>query len=891
MLDAPHSQLATRPLQLATRPVTTTLRPTRLLALAFACLAACGVSGATAAVAQSWQARWIAAPGGGTPNSWHAFRHEFELGSAPARTLVRIAASDKYWLWVNGRRVVFEGQLKRGPTPEATYYDTLDIAPYLEEGRNTVAALVWYWHRSGYSHSSTGQPGFLFEADLGERVVASDASWRSLVLPAYEPAGGEEPGAALPERSIRYDARRAIPGWRQPGFDDGDWVAPLELGAPPAPPWNELVARPVPMWRDRGLRDYGQVTTDRADDGTRVLVARLPYNAQVTPYLKVDAPAGREIDIRTDTYVTSGITTLRSEYVTRDGVQEYESYGWLSGHEVRYRIPDDVEVLELKYRETGYDADFAGRFRSDDPELDRLWTKARRTLYVNMRDNHMDCPDRERAQWYGDLVNQLGQVFYALDAERGPLLLRKALRQMAAWQRDDDALVTSVPYGQGLNSPELPLQMLAAVGWYGLWRYYEHTGDAETLAAVYPAVRRYLGLWSMDGEGLVAHRPGDWAWPDWGEHADYPVLENAWYYLALKGAGAAAAVVGATADTAWYADRMRSIEGAFRGRFWRGDHFRSPDHDGEIDDRANAMVVLAGLAREADHPAVLQVLAEEEHASPYMEKYVLEAMFVLGGATAAMERMKRRYGPMIRSWITTLWEDWEWREWNGYNHAWSGGPLTLLSRFAAGLAPAEPGWTRYSLAPRPGTLRHISAAVATPAGPISTTVDRDDQGLRVVVDAPVGGVVSLSVTRIEVLGLTVNGTDLWTGSSETDEVRIVSADADRIRLELPAGGHTVELAGRTRSVLEAGEVFTLSENPVRSDRVIFHFRQVPDIAAVYTLDGRRVVDLTLRLTEPARVLWDLTNDRGVRVAPGVYLLVARVGDEVIRRRLIITTGH
>ncbi len=41
--------------------------------------------------------------------------------------------------------------------------------------------------------------------------------------------------------------------------------------------------------------------------------------------------------------------------------------------------------------------------------------KARRTLYVTMRDTYMDCPERERAQWWGDVVNELGESFYALD--------------------------------------------------------------------------------------------------------------------------------------------------------------------------------------------------------------------------------------------------------------------------------------------------------------------------------------------------------------------------------------------------------------------------------------------------------------------------------------------
>ncbi|MFR7465122.1 MAG: hypothetical protein ACLUVG_09725 [Phocaeicola vulgatus] len=30
-----------------------------------------------------------------------------------------------------------------------------------------------------------------------------------------------------------------------------------------------------------------------------------------------------------------------------------------------------------------------------------MWEKSQRTLYITMRDTYMDCPDRERAQWWG----------------------------------------------------------------------------------------------------------------------------------------------------------------------------------------------------------------------------------------------------------------------------------------------------------------------------------------------------------------------------------------------------------------------------------------------------------------------------------------------------------
>ena len=178
-----------------------------------------------------------------------------------------------------------------------------------------------------------------------------------------------------------------------------------------AAPFNKLIKRPIPLWKDSGLRDYVSVRKSSKGD---TLFCSLPYNCHVTPYLKVEAPAGKMIEMFTDHYRGGGPENVRAEYITRDGVQEYESFGWMNGHEMRYILPEGVKVLEVKYRETGYDTDFVGSFSCNDEFYDRLWQKSARTLYVTMRDTYMDCPDRERAQWWGDEVNELGEAFYAL---------------------------------------------------------------------------------------------------------------------------------------------------------------------------------------------------------------------------------------------------------------------------------------------------------------------------------------------------------------------------------------------------------------------------------------------------------------------------------------------
>jgi len=89
------------------------------------------------------------------------------------------------------------------------------------------------------------------------------------------------------------------------------------------------------------------------------------------------------------------------------------------------------------------------------------------------------------------------------------------------------------------------------------------------------------------------------------------------------------------------------------------------------------------------------------------------------------------------------------------------------------------------------------------------------------------------------------------------------------------------------TLLAADEVFALSENPVRSGRVVFNFAARPRAAAVYTLDGRRVADLLARMDGDGRVEWDLRNDAGRRVAAGVYLVVFDVGGRLVREKLFV----
>ncbi len=117
----------------------------------------------------------------------------------------------------------------------------------------------------------------------------------------------------------------------------------------------------------------------------------------------------------------------------------------------------------------------------------------------------MDCPDRERSQWTGDVVNESGEAFYAL-SESANRLTRKWLHNLAGWQKPDGVIYAPVPSSNW--DKELPGQVMASLGYYGLWNYYWYTGDKETLAEVYPAVQRYIALWKKGPQrNRIAARP------------------------------------------------------------------------------------------------------------------------------------------------------------------------------------------------------------------------------------------------------------------------------------------------------------------------------------------------------------------------------------------------
>ncbi len=681
-------------------------------------------------------------------NTWMCFNKKVTLERKPEELIANISADSKYWLYINGETVVFEGNVKRGPDENSGYYDSIDIAPYLKEGENSICALVWFWgDNKNYSYNSSGQGGFLFEAKNDDINIISDNSWKVKKHSAYGDSIFYKPNYRLAEHSIYYDAREDLGDWLNVSYDFSSWENATEYGVGGEGAYGKLYSRGIPLLKDYGLKDYENSKdyenyTVKNIFGEKITVD-VPYNAQFTAYLKIVAPEGKKIRITTENTPIGAVSTT---YITKEGEQEFEALGWVNGERVTYDIPHGVTVVSLKYRETGYDSSFCGSFNCDDEFLNSLWQKSLRTLYVTMRDNFMDCPDRERAQWWGDVTSEMIMTMYSMDSN-SYLLYQKGVEAMLSHIDDTKVLQTVVPISSDYF--ELPVQQLAGI--VGFLTYYEYTGDKAFVEKVYDASIDYLKLWEIGEDNLVVHREGSWNWPDWGNKADMTAIENAWVYYALSAIEKMAENLGKDEDISFITERKEIIAKGYKN-LWTENGFKSDDTK-KPDDRANALAVLSGLAEKEQYDTIKNVLTTTQNSSPYMEYYVLEALCKMGEYELARDRIKDRYEGMVTADYSTLWEFWD--AWRGTkNHAWSGGPLVIMSKHFAGVTPLEAGYEKVKIDPQYALSDNMNCTVPSVKGLITLDYEKADgdyiinltlpQDMKAVLYVPTGAVVNIN---------------------------------------------------------------------------------------------------------------------------------------------------
>jgi alpha-L-rhamnosidase len=717
-----------------------------------------------------WSARFVT-PGWDEDTSTSQpcpyLRREFELPGAVAHARLYVTALGAYDVEINGARAGDDVL-----APGWTSYEhrlrcqTYDVTHLLRGGENSIGAILGDGWARGYlgfmpkRNRYTERLALLAQlevtlADGSTQRIVTDQSWLATTGPILlsDIYNGET-----------YDARRELPGWSRPRYDDTGWhgVREIErdldtLVAPAGPPVRRIEElRPVSIKTSpsgKTIVDFGQN-----------LVGRLR--------LHVTGPAGTTIRLRHAEVLEDGELFTRAlrlaeatdRYTLKgDGIEEYEPrftfhgfrYAEVSGWPGELTADDIVAVV------CHSDMTRTGWFECSDPDINRLHENLVWSLRDNFLDIPTDCPQRsERLGWTGDI-----QVF----APTACLLydvagfLSSWLADLAAGQLPDGGVPHVVP---DILKQDFP-RASAAAGWADAavvvpWVLYRHYGDRGLLERQYPSMRAWVEhMARRAGNDLIwddGHQFGDWldpaAPPDKPGDArtDPYYVATAYFAHSTELLSRAATVLGKDGDATHYGDLARRIKAAFRERY-------APD--GRPTSDAQTAYVLAldfDLLLEEHRSAAVKRLVElidEEGGhlgtgflgTPRLLDVLTEAGYVDVAYALLLQRTCPSWLYPVTQGATTIWERWDAIQPDGsinpgemlsFNHYAFGAVGAWLYSTVAGIrADPDAGWRHVLVRPRPGGgLTQARARVITPYGPVESAWRIEDERFSLDVEFP-----------------------------------------------------------------------------------------------------------------------------------------------------------
>ncbi|MFC5824752.1 family 78 glycoside hydrolase catalytic domain [Nonomuraea insulae] len=697
-------------------------------------------------------------------------RRDFNLRGPITKARLYLTAHGLYEAEINGR-VVGDDVLAPGWSSygHRLRYRTHDVTDLVGEGGNTIGATLadgWYRGRIGFLGGKTNLYGDrtaliaqleITYADGGTEIVATDGEWRC--------ATGPVTATSLYDGE-KHDARLLPQGWSEPGFDDSSWLPadalphdPALLVSPTGPPVRRTeTLAPVEVLTSpsgRTILDFGQNIAGRLR-------------------IRVQGPPGHTVTLRHAEVLEHGELALRplrgadalDRYTLRGDDRPEEWEPRFTTHGFRYAQVDDwpgeLDPADVRAVVCHTDLRPIGDFDCSDPMLNRLHDNVRWSMRGNFVDLPTDCPQRdERLGWTGDI-----QVFAPTAA-----FLYDCAGPLTSWLADlaaDQSFYGTVPH----YVPSVPLKFdLSPTAAWGdaavlvPWVLYQRTGDLGLLRAQYASMTTWVDqVDSLTGGNHLwdeGFQFGDWLDPaappdDPGRaRTDHALVATAYHAWSARVVADTAALLGHDADAARYTELAAQVRQAFRREFVTPSGRLACDTQ-----TAYALALCLDLLdgqeqRERAGRRLVQLVAADGHriGTGFVgTPLICDALCSVGAYDTAYELLTQRECP---SWLypvtmgaTTVWERWDSLlpdgtvnpgEMTSFNHYALGAVADFLHRTVAGLAPAEPGYRRLRIAPRPGGgLTHASARLDTPYGPAAVSWRRDGETLTVTATVPPG---------------------------------------------------------------------------------------------------------------------------------------------------------
>jgi alpha-L-rhamnosidase len=443
-------------------------------------------------------------------------RKSFRIDGDVKRALLYVSALGDYVMGINGERV---GNHQLAPEWTDYYhrvqYQTYDLTAQLRKGENTLSAILadgWYLGELGPVRWTWSQAfplrGFygldrrliaqlLVEtADGSKQLITTDGSWK------INPDGFIRSADNFIGESI--DARKRIPGWDAPDFDDSAW-ANVFIDA--------SVEKNLEAQKNEPIRIHREIKPVDIAKRNGTYIVNFGQNIAGWCALKIKGKAGDIVTLRhgewinddgslytaglgyakeTDVFILSGADDLFEPSFTYHGFQ----YAEISS-------PSPLGEFEITAKAVSSDPEVTGTFACSNPKLNQLFNNILWTQRNNMHSIPTDCPQRdERCGWLGDAQVFCQNSIFNMNMASFYTKFIRDMRDAVAPNGQFYCIVPSVKHGN------------FGMDWYGgpawsdagviiPWCVYENYADLQILKDHYPAMKRYVESIRSENPALI----------------------------------------------------------------------------------------------------------------------------------------------------------------------------------------------------------------------------------------------------------------------------------------------------------------------------------------------------------------------------------------------------
>ena len=694
----------------------------------------------------------------------------FEVKKPLASARLYTTARGIYEYEINGRRMA-DDWFNPGSTDYRyrILYNSYDITPFLRKGHNAVGAMLgagWWSDFTGYATAWQDQFGtelsllakiVLTYRDGTQEVIVSDDSWKAF-------NGGPVTSDSF-QNGEDYDARREIPDWSQPRFDDSAWQRAVVVEAPA----DSIVLAAYVGSPVRGQEVLQAVSVSEPRPG--VFVYDMGQNMVGVPRIRLEGEEGQEITFKYGEMIyphevpedplpplTAEVYAERKglaynenfrgalatdHYILKGGKEEvfqphftFHGFRYIEIHGLRRALPlASVEGLVLN----SVGEQLSG-FETSDAEVNRLYENIVWGQRGNFLSIPTDCPQRdERMGWTGDAQVFCRTATYNMQVE--PFFTRwfQSVRDIQGEDGNYCDFIPKVgrpPYGSDKGG--------GSMGWTeaGIiipWQLYLQYGDTEFLCTHYDSMQAYMGYLQQRAVGDI--QPGS-GYGDWVavEHTNSPLTNTAYYGYDAMLMEKMATALGRYADAAKWKALYERIKLAFNREFVGPDGITKEskhvppynewiaggsDASFKSNTQTSYVVPLQADLFDASHKALaVQNLVDNIAAHGYTlttgfigTPYLNLVLSENGYDAVAYKLFEQRSYP---SWLypvlqgaTTMWERWNSYtikrgfgpvDMNSFNHYSFGAIQEWMFSYMLGIRPVEsdPGYHSFVLEPRPG---------------------------------------------------------------------------------------------------------------------------------------------------------------------------------------------